>query len=218
MLKKLAFGLVTAGALALPAQAQAQASVDYCTKLSEADHRNSKGQPLRDAGSILRQDRANFHSFGLRDFGDQTDPMFVTSDARARIPALLAASSTPPPVLRAIVSGTPDVCVSVSGGIMSVSMAAPAAMRTAVPEGRFPFEGRWDCEVAEFNITSSIYDTGGERLAIREIQEGSDGSYTLFFDNGYLITLSGFTGSDMGWFSHASQDNLQCRRMGAPQR
>lgn len=189
-----------------------QAPLRYCAHLGDSDHVNSKGARLADAAAILRQDRANFHSFGLRDYGDQTDERFATSEARSAIPDLLRAGRNDPAVLRAIVAGTPDVCIEVSATRMTVVLAPPAAQRPVAAD-RYPFEGRWDCEVAVFSFTPQIYDNGSERLPIREIQEGSDGSYTLFFDGDYLITLSGFTATQMGWLSHESGDSFQCRRL-----
>jgi hypothetical protein len=38
--------------------------------LSEQDHLNSNEQRLTTAAAIIRQDRANFHRFGLRDPAD----------------------------------------------------------------------------------------------------------------------------------------------------
>lgn len=74
-----------------------------------------------------------------------------------------------------------------------------------------PFLGTWDCEVATFSFTPKFYNNGSEDL---EIQEGTDGSYRLLFADDYMITLSGFTGDGMGWFSPASGDSFQCKRAG----
>ena len=76
-----------------------------------------------------------------------------------------------------------------------------------------PFVGSWDCEVATFTFTEDSYNNGSEDLAILEAQEGTDGSYTLMFADDYMITLSGFTGDEMGWFSPASGDSFQCSRV-----
>ena len=69
------------------------------------------GFELTDAGSILRQDRANYHKFGYRDRGDQGDRTFGSANARALIPAMLDRGDTDASVLRQIVRGTPSVCV-----------------------------------------------------------------------------------------------------------
>ena len=76
-----------------------------------------------------------------------------------------------------------------------------------------PFVGSWDCEVATFTFTEDSYNNGSEDLAILEAQEGTDGSYTLMFADDYMVTLSGFTGDEMGWFSPASGDSFQCSRV-----
>ena len=54
----------------------------YCAFLSDADHHNSRGVKLTTAGQVLRQDRANFHKFGIRDEWDESDPLY--GDARNR--------------------------------------------------------------------------------------------------------------------------------------
>ena len=55
----------------------------YCAFLSETDHYNSKGVRLTTAGQVLRQDRANFHRFGLRDDWDDNDTLFMSAENRA---------------------------------------------------------------------------------------------------------------------------------------
>jgi hypothetical protein len=74
-----------------------------------------------------------------------------------------------------------------------------------------PFIGKWDCGVGIFVFTSETYNNGSDDLAILEAQEGTDGSYTLFFADDYTITLSGFTGDEMGWLS-SSGESLECKR------
>jgi hypothetical protein len=48
----------------------------YTARLSARDHFNSSGQRLREPGAIIRQDRANFYVYGLRDSEDQPDSYF----------------------------------------------------------------------------------------------------------------------------------------------
>jgi hypothetical protein len=74
-----------------------------------------------------------------------------------------------------------------------------------------PFVGEWDCGVATFTFTSDTYNNGSEDLPIQEVQEGTDGSYTLFFADDYTISLSGFTDDAMGWLS-SSGETLECTR------
>lgn len=89
-----------------------------------------------------------------------------------------------------------------------LALLAPSALADD-----YPFVGRWDCEVGTFTFTEDTYNNGAEDLPILEAQEGTDGSYTLMFADDYMITLSGFTGDEMGWFSPASGDSFQCRRV-----
>ena len=97
---------------------------------------------------------------------------------------------------------------------LALSLAAIAlSPMPAFAQEDLPFLGRWDCEVAEFTFTPDTYNNGSEDLPILEIQEGTDGSYTLFFDDDYAITLSGFTGETMGWYSLASGDAFDCTRL-----
>ncbi|GHE87255.1 hypothetical protein GCM10016455_03860 [Aliiroseovarius zhejiangensis] len=63
----------------------------YYTTIGKEDFFNSRGQPLRDVGAVVQQDRANFHRFGLRHPGDEADPFFGDRAMRARIPDLVHA-------------------------------------------------------------------------------------------------------------------------------
>lgn len=73
-----------AACAALPATAQ-DLIADYYASISPNDMRNSSGAPLRDWCAMIQQDRANYHRFGLRDDGDQGDPIFGNREARAAI-------------------------------------------------------------------------------------------------------------------------------------
>ena len=113
--------IVLAPLIGTAGPASAQQAVDsYCTSITENDKVASDGYELSDAGSILRQDRANFHKFGYRDRGDQSDRTFQSAKARARIPAMLAAGDTDRGTLRDIVRGTPRVCVDIYRRSISV--------------------------------------------------------------------------------------------------
>ena len=83
----------------------------------------------------------------------------------------------------------------------------------AAPAGadELPFVGDWNCGVGTFVFTSQTYNNGSDDLPIQEVQEGTDGSYTLFFADDYTVTLSGFTGDEMGWLS-SSGESLECTR------
>src|ERR1700733_9239027 len=61
----------------------------YTARLSERDHYNSNRQRLRSAAAIVRQDRANFYVYGLRDSEDEPDPYFSSKGNRARLEEML---------------------------------------------------------------------------------------------------------------------------------
>ncbi|MDF3352067.1 hypothetical protein HKX15_17925 [Sulfitobacter sp. KE37] len=63
----------------------------YYTTIGREDFYNSKGAPLKSVGAVIQQDRANFHRFGLRHAGDETDPYFSNPALRAMIPDLVRA-------------------------------------------------------------------------------------------------------------------------------
>ena len=64
------FGSVTV------AQAQGQLLDSYVTFIGPNDHFNSKGGRLTEPWQIIRQDRANYHRFRVRDPGDEGDIFF----------------------------------------------------------------------------------------------------------------------------------------------
>lgn len=75
----------------------------------------------------------------------------------------------------------------------------------------YPFLGNWDCGVATFSFSPTVYNNGSEDMPIQEVQEGTDNSWTLLFADDYFITLSGITDTEMGWLS-SSGESLECTR------
>lgn len=98
--------------------------------------------------------------------------------------------------------------------IFAFAVMASMAFAPAAKADTLPFIGTWDCEVATFTFTDSVYNNGSEDMPIEEVQEGSDGSYSLLFADDYVITLSGFKRNSMNWFSSASGDSFSCKRVG----
>jgi hypothetical protein len=108
--------LVVAIAIAAcaPSMAQAQQVIaSYVARLSAADHFNSNGERLTSAAAIIRQDRANFHRFGVRDPEDESDPFFADQDNRAALEQMLERGRAAPGVIDRVVNGTPLVRVEV---------------------------------------------------------------------------------------------------------
>lgn len=114
--------IIAAIALALlAAPAFAQAPIDsYCAQISDNDKYASDGYKLTDAGSILRQDRANWHRFGNPDADDYGDNTFGSTRARENIPAMVDAGGIDPGLARFIVRGYPYVCVDIYPRMMVV--------------------------------------------------------------------------------------------------
>jgi hypothetical protein len=102
-------------AITAPVSAQ-QLQESYRAQLSERDHFNSNGERLRSAAAIIRQDRANFHRFGIRDPADQSDVFFTDVNNRAGLEALLERGTSEPYAINRIVNGTPMVRVDIFSG------------------------------------------------------------------------------------------------------
>lgn len=105
-----------------PAFAQGTPIESYCAQISDNDKYASDGYHLTDAGSILRQDRANYHRFGVADADDYGDSIFTSTSARERIPAMLDNGYIEPYIAREIVRGYPYVCVDIYRNSLTVYM------------------------------------------------------------------------------------------------
>ncbi|WP_190292763.1 hypothetical protein [Roseibium aggregatum] len=78
-----------AGAGVPGAQAQGPLLETYVAFLGPADHYNSRGARLSEPWQIIRQDRANFHKFGIRDRGDESDRFFASIANRGRMERMI---------------------------------------------------------------------------------------------------------------------------------
>lgn len=86
----------------------------YLARLSEADHHNSKGRPLASPSGVIRQDRANYHRFGIADADDSPDSLFDDKKKRANLSVMLERSGLDTSALgRRIMEGAPLVEVVV---------------------------------------------------------------------------------------------------------
>jgi hypothetical protein len=94
----------------------------YTARLSARDHYNSNGQRLKSAAAIIRQDRANFYVYGLRDSEDEPDPYFSSKDNRARLEEMLENGRTTPDAIDRIVNGTPLIRVDIYATGISVTI------------------------------------------------------------------------------------------------
>ena len=102
--------------LLAPAPAKAQVLLEsYVALLSATDHFNSNGVRLTQPWQIIRQDRANFHRFGIRDAADEWDSFFSSIQNRAIAEQMLLNGRIPRDVARAIVNGEVIVVVDIYG-------------------------------------------------------------------------------------------------------
>ncbi len=107
--------LLVAG-LTTPALAQGSVTESYCAYLSTADHYNSKGARLTSAAQVIRQDRANFHRFNLRDDADDWDSLFADANNRGRLEKLMNAALKNDPLGDYIVNNDVIVCFDIIDG------------------------------------------------------------------------------------------------------
>ncbi|WP_354555499.1 hypothetical protein [Rhizobium aquaticum] len=57
---------------------------EYNAYIGRDDLYNSNGERLREPWQIIRQDRANYYKFGIRQRGDEPDEFFASVDNRAK--------------------------------------------------------------------------------------------------------------------------------------
>lgn len=122
--------LVTAVMLAVvPVAASAQALIgSYVAYIGREDLYNSNGERLGEYWQIIRQDRANYHRFGIRQRGDEWDPFFADANNRATLEQLVRNSDIDPYSRRMIVQGNVPVYVEIFGRSNRIT-----AVRVQVP-------------------------------------------------------------------------------------
>ena len=111
----IAVSICATALMATPSRAQ-ELIDSYVAFLSVADHSNSNGQRLTSAAAIIRQDRANFHRFGIRDPQDQNDKFFADEGNRAALEQMLENGNAEPGVISRIVNGTVLIHVDIYRG------------------------------------------------------------------------------------------------------
>lgn len=115
---KLLTGLLIAGAsliAAAPAVHAQEVIEEYSAYISEDDLYNSNGDRLSQPWQVIRQDRANFHRYGLIDEDDEDDNFFANADNRALLESLIAQGGLSRVAGRAIVKGNIGIYVQVFG-------------------------------------------------------------------------------------------------------
>lgn len=88
---------------------------EYVAYIGRADLRASNGVRLTEAWQIIRQDRANFHRFGIRDRGDESDSFFGEVQNRAVMEQMVRDGRMSPSAAQAVVQGDVWVTVRIYG-------------------------------------------------------------------------------------------------------
>lgn len=107
----LALGLTLASGVA-----QAQEVIgSYAAFIGRADLFNSNGERLTEPWQVLRQDRANYHRFGISQPGDEWDPLFDDAGNRAAMEQMIMRGRMDPQARRNIMAGGAVVYVTIYG-------------------------------------------------------------------------------------------------------
>jgi len=85
----------------------------YTARLSITDHFNTEGVRLDSAAAIIRQDRAHFHRFNIRDREDTYDSVFGDIRNRETLEQRLNNGNMSESVRQTIVDGTPLIRVDI---------------------------------------------------------------------------------------------------------
>lgn len=88
----------------------------YTAVLSEQDHYNSEGDAINTVAGVIRQDRANFHKFGIRQDGDTPDNFFRDKSNRAQLEDFINQGSISSGAANAILNTCPLVLVNIMQG------------------------------------------------------------------------------------------------------
>ncbi|MCS4089910.1 PAN domain-containing protein [Rhizobium sp. BK176] len=89
----------------------------YRAYIGDSDLYNSRGDRLTKPWQIIRQDLANFHQFGFRDRGDQSDGLFSDPINREDLEAMVRNGSISASAARMIVIGNVWVNVNVHDSV-----------------------------------------------------------------------------------------------------
>jgi len=87
----------------------------YVAYIGRDDLYNSKGARLKEPWQILRQDRANYHRFGISQSGDEWDPFFGNIDNRAIMERMIMNGSISSSARNGLVQGGATVFVRIYG-------------------------------------------------------------------------------------------------------
>ena len=104
------------------AHAQGPLLDSYRAFLGPSDHFNSRGARLSQPWQIIRQDRANYHKFGVRDPGDGYDSFFGSVANRNRMEQMILHGTIDPGAARRIVNNNVWVRVDIYRNFVNVTV------------------------------------------------------------------------------------------------
>ena len=99
MLYLLAVAMFATG-MPAPSVAAAELVGEYRAYISQRDLYNSSGERLTEPWQIIRQDRANYHRFGIPDPNDQQDHFFASEENRAIVERMIQRGTISPQLVR----------------------------------------------------------------------------------------------------------------------
>ena len=101
--------------LAASASSAQEVIGSYVAYVGYADLFNSKGQRLTEPWQVLRQERANYHRFNIRQQGDEWDPFFGSIENRAAMEQMVISGWIDPVAANGLVNGNVFVFVEIWG-------------------------------------------------------------------------------------------------------
>ncbi len=87
----------------------------YRAFIGRDDLYNSNGERLTKPWQVLRQDRANFHKYGISQRGDEDDDFFASAENRANMEYMVQHGSIARFAAKALVRGNVMVTVEIYG-------------------------------------------------------------------------------------------------------
>jgi len=118
-MKLIAFVLFCFSIMVSPVQADELLDM-YVARLGINDHFNSQGERLHSVAAIIRQDRANYHRFRVRDREDIGDEFFSSKSNRAILEKMLNNGFISKDTEYAILNETPLIVVKIFDGYIKV--------------------------------------------------------------------------------------------------
>jgi hypothetical protein len=205
-------------------QSQARLIESYTTRIGKADHYNSRGMRLENAGEILRQDRANFYRYRLRDVDDQSEYYFRSQKHRRVIPYRFRRGGTSRNTAWAIANQTPLIRVNVYSSHIDAFLAdekSPQTQSTITvspsDDTAPPLSHIYPKVLKVANLYAEAVSCVGTRATLKDIlvinantnlNNGEDDRDFLVFWYGDMRCAggSGTSSYNLAWVKHAWSD------------